>query len=83
MPLPLPYLEIYPANLELRVRNIEIATSVPKKFRFPLFSKYVPSFAINERKSDGLGSAGMLETSTFGTFGPIQNPIFRPGYSRR
>jgi F-box/leucine-rich repeat protein 10/11 len=26
---------------ELRVRNIEIATSVPKKFRFPSFPKYV------------------------------------------
>jgi hypothetical protein len=24
---------------EIRVRNIEIATQVPKKFRFPMFSK--------------------------------------------
>jgi hypothetical protein len=29
------------ANAEIRVRNIEIATSVPKKFRFPHFIKYV------------------------------------------
>lgn len=29
---------------EVRVRNIEIATSVPKKFRFPHFAKYVIVF---------------------------------------
>ena len=26
---------------EIKVRNIEIATQVPKKFRFPMFSRYV------------------------------------------
>jgi len=26
---------------EIRVRNIEITTQVPKKFRFPMFSKLV------------------------------------------
>ncbi|KAF9452791.1 jumonji superfamily protein [Macrolepiota fuliginosa MF-IS2] len=33
------FLHSYSIQTQLRVRNIEIATSVPKKFRFPLFSK--------------------------------------------
>ncbi|KAF5358557.1 hypothetical protein D9756_001773 [Leucocoprinus leucothites] len=33
------FLHSYSVPTQLRVRNIEIATSVPKKFRFPMFSK--------------------------------------------
>ncbi|KAJ3565100.1 hypothetical protein NP233_g7859 [Leucocoprinus birnbaumii] len=33
------FLHSYSVATQLRVRNIEIATSVPKKFRFPMFSK--------------------------------------------
>ncbi|KAF8479156.1 JmjC domain-containing histone demethylation protein 1 [Russula ochroleuca] len=33
------FLHSYNAALQLRVREIEIATHVPKKFRFPLFSR--------------------------------------------
>ncbi|KXN90450.1 JmjC domain-containing histone demethylation protein 1 [Leucoagaricus sp. SymC.cos] len=33
------FLHSYSVPTQLRVRNIEIATSVPKKFRFPQFSK--------------------------------------------
>ena len=52
---------------EIRVRNIEIAIQVPKKFRFPMFSKLVIySIMIMMIISLGsfLGSVGMLVTST-------------------
>ncbi|KAI0316779.1 JmjC domain-containing histone demethylation protein 1 [Amylostereum chailletii] len=33
------FLHSYNAQIQLKIRDIEIATHVPKKFRFPLFSK--------------------------------------------
>jgi len=50
---------------EMRVRDIEIATHVPKKFRFPLFTKYViiiPSGS--SRHEPSLDYAGMWERVT-------------------
>ncbi|KIJ43994.1 hypothetical protein M422DRAFT_168927, partial [Sphaerobolus stellatus SS14] len=36
------FLHSWNVATQLRVRDIEISTHVPKKFRFPLFTKYVP-----------------------------------------
>ncbi|KAG6901498.1 hypothetical protein C0995_011093 [Termitomyces sp. Mi166 len=36
------FLHSYDVGKQLRVRNIEIATHVPRKFRFPMFTKLTP-----------------------------------------
>ena len=38
--LPHPHTAVVHVVVELKVRDIEIATQVPKKFRFPLFSRF-------------------------------------------
>jgi len=35
----------------MRVKDIEIATHVPKKFRFPLFTKYV-AYSLQQKAAD-------------------------------
>ncbi|KAF8078221.1 jumonji superfamily protein [Lyophyllum atratum] len=48
------FLHSYNVSTQLRVRNIEIATQVPKKFRFPMFSKlcwYVGDKVLRDLKS--------------------------------
>ncbi|GLB35227.1 putative protein with domain family that is part of the cupin metalloenzyme superfamily [Lyophyllum shimeji] len=48
------FLHSYNVLTQLRVRNIEIATQVPKKFRFPMFSKlcwYVGDKTLRDLKS--------------------------------
>lgn len=48
-----------PNIAELKVRNIEIATQVPKKFRFPMFSKYgFDSYLKTTSSVDILGFVG-------------------------
>lgn len=50
------FLHSYNVATQLKVRNIEIATQVPKKFRFPLFSKlcwYVGDKVLRDVKLSG------------------------------
>jgi len=61
------FLHSYNVSTQLRVRNIEIATQVPKKFRFPMFSKlcwYVGDKSLRDLKSPSGGtlSSRVLES---------------------
>ncbi|KAI0273867.1 jumonji protein [Gloeopeniophorella convolvens] len=59
------FLHSYNVALQLRVRNIEIATRVPKKFRFPLFTRlcwYVGERWLRELRAKEETSPRVLES---------------------
>ncbi|EDR11031.1 jumonji superfamily protein [Laccaria bicolor S238N-H82] len=52
------FLHTYNVSTQIKVRNIEIATQVPKKFRFPMFSRlcwYVGDKYLRDLKAHSMG----------------------------
>lgn len=72
--------------IELRVREIELATRVPKKFRFPFFTRYVASRTPTVLHSPlhPIGYVGMSQTrlSVLSALGKISHHVYLRPYVR-